>query len=197
MALTKQIMGSSLLERSMFVPSSSPSSLLNQTRFLVPLENKRVVRMKRAAKFPVAAISEDLMKGSSSSPSSSSSSSSVSTEKPVKFKVRAVITVRNKIKEDFKETIVKHIDALTDRIGRNVVLELVSTEIDPSKTFSYEKTTSFPKPSSQPTQYFFLLKGCATIPQMVLISSKVTFFPSPSEKVSCFGMLQSSTYKIT
>ncbi|KAG4940000.1 hypothetical protein GLYMA_16G008700v4 [Glycine max] len=140
MALTKQIMGSSLLERSMFVPSSSsPSSFFNSTRFLVPLENKRVVRMKRAAKFPVAAISEDLMKGSSSSPSSSSSSSSVSTEKPVKFKVRAVITVRNKIKEDFKETIVKHIDALTDRIGRNVVLELVSTEIDP-KTKSAKKS---------------------------------------------------------
>lgn len=144
MALTKQIMGSSLLERSMFVPSSSPSSLLNQTRFLVPLENKRVFGVKRAAKFPVAAISEDLMKGSSSSSSSSSStsspsSSSVSTEKPVKFKVRAVITVRNKIKEDFKETIVKHIDALTDRIGRNVVFELVSTEIDP-KTKAAKKT---------------------------------------------------------
>lgn len=155
MALTKQILGSSLLERSMFVPSSSPSSLLNQTRFLVPLENKRVVRVKRAAKFPVAAISEDLMKGSSSSPSSSSSSSSVSTEKPVKFKVRAVITVRNKIKEDFKETIVKHIDALTDRIGRNVVLELVSTEIDPSKTFSYEKLLPFQSHHLNPPNIYF------------------------------------------
>lgn len=134
-------MSSSLLERSLFVPSSS-SSLLNQTRFLVPLENKRVLRVKKAAKFPVAAISEDLVKGSSSnssSPSSSSFSSSVSTEKPVKFKVRAVITVRNKIKEDLKETIVKHIDALADKIGRNVVLELVSTEIDP-KTKAAKKT---------------------------------------------------------
>lgn len=134
-------MSSSLLERTLFVPSSS-SSLLNQTRFLVPLENKRVLRVKKAAKFPVAAISEDLVKGSSSnssSPSSSSFSSSVSTEKPVKFKVRAVITVRNKIKEDLKETIVKHIDALADKIGRNVVLELVSTEIDP-KTKAAKKT---------------------------------------------------------
>lgn len=134
-------MSSSLLERTLFVPSSS-SSLLNQTRFLVPLENKRVLRVKKAAKFPVAAISEDLVKGSSSnssSPSSSSFSSSVSTEKPVKFKVRAVITVRNKIKEDLKETIVKHIDALADKIGRNVVLELVSTEIDP-KTKAAKKS---------------------------------------------------------
>lgn len=150
MALTKQITGSSLLERSLFVPST-PSSLFNKTRFLVPLENKRVVRVRKAAKFPVAAISEDLVKGSSSSSSSSpspssSSSLSVSAEKPVKFKVRAVITVRNKIKEDLKETIVKHIDALTDRIGRNVVLELISTEIDPSKNFlvpSLTKATSF------------------------------------------------------
>ncbi|WVZ25533.1 hypothetical protein V8G54_004077 [Vigna mungo] len=85
----------------------------------------------------------DLIKGSSSSSSSSLSSSStslVSTEKPVKFKVRAVITVRNKIKEDLKETIVKHIDALADKIGRNVVLELVSTEIDP-KTKAAKKST--------------------------------------------------------
>ncbi|XP_014516440.1 linoleate 13S-lipoxygenase 3-1, chloroplastic [Vigna radiata var. radiata] len=140
MALTKQIMGSSLLERSLFVPSS-PSSLFNQTRFLVPLESKRVVRVRKAAKFPVATISEDLIKGSSSSSSLSSSSTSlVSTEKPVKFKVRAVITVRNKIKEDLKETIVKHIDALADKIGRNVVLELVSTEIDP-KTKAAKKST--------------------------------------------------------
>ncbi|RDX71717.1 Linoleate 13S-lipoxygenase 3-1, chloroplastic [Mucuna pruriens] len=142
MALAKQIMGSSLLDTSFSLPSS-PSWLLNQSRFAVPFHNKRVVRLRKSAKFPVAAISEDLMKGSSSSsPSSSPSSSSsslVSTEKPVKFKVRAVITVRNKIKEDFKETIVKHIDALTDRIGRNVVLELVSTQIDP-KTKAAKKS---------------------------------------------------------
>jgi lipoxygenase len=101
----------------------------------VPYGNKRVVRLRKSAKFPVAAISEDLMKNSSSPSSISSSSSSVPAEKPVKFKVRAVVTVRNKIKEDFKETFVKHLDAFTDRIGRNVVLELFSTEIDPSKTF--------------------------------------------------------------
>uniref|UniRef100_A0A5B6YZ35 Lipoxygenase n=1 Tax=Davidia involucrata TaxID=16924 RepID=A0A5B6YZ35_DAVIN len=49
----------------------------------------------------------------------------------MKFKVRAVVIVRNKHKEDLKETIVKKLDAFTDKIGRNVVLELVSTEIDP------------------------------------------------------------------
>lgn len=77
----------------------------------------------------MAAISEDLVKASSPS-------SVPAAEKAVRFKVRAVVTVRNKIKEDFKETLVKHLDALTDRIGRNVVLELISTEIDPSKSLS-------------------------------------------------------------
>ena len=44
------------------------------------------------------------------------------------------VTVRNKIKEDFKETMLKHLDAINDSIGtRNVVLELISIEIDPSK----------------------------------------------------------------
>ena len=54
-------------------------------------------------------------------------------EKAVQFKVRAVVIVRNKHKEDLKESIVRQLDALTDKLGRNVVLELVSTEIDPSK----------------------------------------------------------------
>ncbi|KAG4976050.1 hypothetical protein JHK86_035524 [Glycine max] len=56
----------------------------------------------------------------------------VHAKKPLQFKVRAVVTVRNKIKEDFKETMLKHLDAINDSIGtRNVVLELISTEIDP------------------------------------------------------------------
>lgn len=138
MALTNEFLGSSLVERSLF-PSSSPCFQQKNGRFLikpvlVPFGNRRVLKLKKSAKFPVAALSEDLVKNSSSS--LSSPSSSLPSEKPVKFKVRAVVTVRNKIKEDFKETIAKHLDALTDRIGRNVVLELFSTEIDPSKTFS-------------------------------------------------------------
>lgn len=145
MFLANEIMGSSLVERSLFL-SSSPKVLLGNSiqqknRYFinpvsVPLGNTRVLRLRKSAKFPVAAISEDLVKGSSSSSSSSSTPPSVPAEKPVKFKVRAVVTVRNKIKEDFKETFVKHLDALTDRIGRNVVLELFSTEIDPSKSIN-------------------------------------------------------------
>ncbi|KAK8930768.1 putative lipoxygenase 6 [Platanthera zijinensis] len=49
---------------------------------------------------------------------------------PVKFKVRAVITVRRKIKEDIRGAIANRLDALSDKIGRNVALELISTEIN-------------------------------------------------------------------
>nr|AAR84664.1 lipoxygenase [Carica papaya] len=77
----------------------------------------------------VAALSEDLIK---SIGSSNSSSGRENENKAVKFKVRAVMTVRNKSKQDLKDTIVKHLDAFSEKIGRNVVLELISsTEIDP------------------------------------------------------------------
>ena len=138
MALTNEIMGSSILEKTSFAASSSYSKVfLNQSfRYkqnqflvspvLVPLEQRTSVHLRKVVKGPVAAISEDLVR--KPAPSSASVES-----KPVNFKVRAVITVRNKNKEDLKETLVKHLDAFTDKIGRNVVLELISTELDPSK----------------------------------------------------------------
>uniref|UniRef100_A0A6V7QTT3 C2 domain-containing protein n=1 Tax=Ananas comosus var. bracteatus TaxID=296719 RepID=A0A6V7QTT3_ANACO len=48
-----------------------------------------------------------------------------------KMKARAALTVRRKSKEDFKDAIAGHLDALADMIGRNVVLELISTDVDP------------------------------------------------------------------
>ncbi|CAL5411666.1 unnamed protein product [Camellia sinensis] len=44
----------------------------------------------------------------------------------------SVVTVRKKHKEGLKEALVKRLDALTDKIGRNVVLQLVSTDMDPN-----------------------------------------------------------------
>ncbi|RDX81330.1 Linoleate 13S-lipoxygenase 3-1, chloroplastic, partial [Mucuna pruriens] len=138
MPLAKELIGFS----SFVSASSSKVFLHNNTTFqqkqgqlwvqpvLVPLENKRVIKLRKVARFPVAAISEDLIK----------TTLTAHAEKPVQFKVRAVVTVRNKIKEDFKETMLKHFDAINDRIGtRNVVLELISTEIDP-KTKSPKKS---------------------------------------------------------
>ncbi|XWS20064.1 hypothetical protein CRYUN_Cryun31cG0069400 [Craigia yunnanensis] len=135
MALGKEMMGCSLIEKSSFVSSSKLflNCTSNNTTFqqkknrflvnpvLVPLEQRRVHLRKVSKLAPVvAAISEDLIKAVPDQK-----------EKPVKFKVRAVVTVRNKNKEDFKETLVKHLDALNYKIGRNVVLELISTEEDP------------------------------------------------------------------
>ncbi|KAJ0007199.1 hypothetical protein Pint_29161 [Pistacia integerrima] len=129
MALTKEFMGCSLLERSLCLSSSSSDfqrklqkNLSINPAFFVPVQPRRSVHLKKTRTFttPVAAISEDLIKASVSA-----------TQKAVKFKVRAVLTVRKNINEDLKEQLVNHLDALTDKIGRNVVLTLLSTELDP------------------------------------------------------------------
>lgn len=131
MALTKEFMGSTLLERSFSVSSSDfqgklQKNLLVNPAFFVPVQPRRSVHLKKTTYHttPVAAISEDLAKASVPA-----------AEKAVKFKVRAILTVRKNIKEDFKEQLVNHLDAITDKIGRNVVLTLLSTELDPSKFF--------------------------------------------------------------
>ena len=47
--------------------------------------------------------------------------------------MRAALTVRRKQKEDLKEALAGHLDALRDMVGLNVALELISTKIHPSK----------------------------------------------------------------
>ncbi|KAF6146632.1 hypothetical protein GIB67_008918 [Kingdonia uniflora] len=120
----KEIMGSSsvMLERCSLIPSSK--FLLDHQHsyklFNSPvLVDKRRLSSRRSTRTPVAAISDKLVR--------------ILPEKPVKFKVRAAVTVRNNNKEDFKGKITKHWDNFTDFFGMNVVLELVSTEIDPRK----------------------------------------------------------------
>lgn len=118
MALVKEFMGCSIIQKPPFLPSNISNSInhfsLNPRR-----SNSGQIRRVPPALVVKAAISEDLAKF-------------VEPEKPVTFKVRAVFTVRNKYQQDFTETLVKKIDALTDQIGRNVVLHLYSNDIDPS-----------------------------------------------------------------
>lgn len=125
MALAKEFMGFSSKEFMLNNSFQQKQGMFWVNPILLPLENTRVIRrLRKGARFPVAAISEDVIK----------TTLTVHAEKPVQFKVRAVVTVRNKIKQDFKETMLKHLDAINDRIGtRNIVLELISTQIDPSK----------------------------------------------------------------
>lgn len=52
---------------------------------------------------------------------------------PQSIAARAVVTVRRRRKEDAKQRVVEQLDAYADRLGRSVLLELVSTETDPSK----------------------------------------------------------------
>ncbi|KAL4367478.1 hypothetical protein GQ457_05G026220 [Hibiscus cannabinus] len=130
MAVAKEMMGCSLIQLSSFDTCNTATSFpfrlnQNQNRFLanpvlLPWKQRRV-HLRRVAKVPiVAAVSENLIKIEPHR-----------NDQSVKFKVRAAVTVRNKNREDFKETLMKHWDAFTDKIGRNVVLELISTEEDP------------------------------------------------------------------
>ena len=43
--------------------------------------------------------------------------------------MQAALTVRRKQKEDLKEALAGHLDALRDMVGLNVALELISTKI--------------------------------------------------------------------
>jgi lipoxygenase len=127
MAMAKEIMGASLIDRSSFLRKQSQ---FVASPFLVPLEKRRSVPLRKVVRGPTAAISEDLVKKALPLPLP------LPADKAEKFKVRAVVTIRNKSKEDLKDSLVKHLDAFADKIGRNVVLQLVSTEIDPSMPIS-------------------------------------------------------------
>lgn len=133
MALATEIIGGRLIDGSSFLPASKMLTnqrvgMVKRNQFLgspvlVPSQQiRRQEQLKRAVRAPVAAISEDIIK---------TNNKTTVPEKAVNFKVRAVVTVRNKHKEDLKATIVKQLDSFTDKIGRNVVLELISTDVDP------------------------------------------------------------------
>ncbi|KAF5745564.1 Lipoxygenase 3 [Tripterygium wilfordii] len=124
MALTREIMGCSAIERTSPFLTSSKDLLKQNTLVLVKSKPVFLQRRMNLKVVPaMAAIREDLF--IKAVPGGDQE------EKPVKFKVRAVVTVKQKSKEDLKETIVKHLDAFTDKIGRHVALILFSTEIDP------------------------------------------------------------------
>ncbi|XP_031125615.1 linoleate 13S-lipoxygenase 3-1, chloroplastic-like isoform X2 [Ipomoea triloba] len=120
MGLASEFWGLSVMDK------AKPGSFLCSSSALVNLENRvhaNRLRLKRGVRTadPMASVSVEqrVVK--------------IVPEKAVKFKVRAVVTVRNKEAGGFKEALIKRLDAFTadDQLGRNVVLELISTEIDP------------------------------------------------------------------
>ncbi|KAH0916361.1 hypothetical protein HID58_030807, partial [Brassica napus] len=139
MALVKEIMGHPLISgRPSLVFSASHFKKKTQTtQFSIKPFDRRPKTSKSGV---VSAISEDLVKTLRFSTTTGDRKSEEEEKAAVKFKVRAVVTVRNKNKEDFKETLFKHLDAFGDKIGRNIVLELISTELDPK--------TNLPKKSN-------------------------------------------------
>ncbi|GJT82078.1 lipoxygenase 1, chloroplastic [Tanacetum coccineum] len=122
MALAKELMGTSILQQKQ--PSFIINSLKPMHQNHVSISENGSFRIRTKVVVVVkSAISEDIAKFVKSGEKDS---------KKVSFKVRGVLTVRNKVQEDFKETLVKKIDAFADQlIGRNVILELFSLDIDP------------------------------------------------------------------
>ncbi|GKA76598.1 linoleate 13S-lipoxygenase 3-1, chloroplastic [Tanacetum coccineum] len=123
MALAKELMGTSILQENQ--PSFTNSKALKPMhQNHVSISQNGSFRIRTKVVVVKSAISEDIAKFVTKSGEKDS--------KKVSFKVRGVLTVRNKVQEDFKETLVKKIDAFADQlIGRNVVLELFSLDIDP------------------------------------------------------------------
>ncbi|XP_010932453.2 putative lipoxygenase 5 [Elaeis guineensis] len=124
MAAPIEILSTSLIQKSPLLPSSTSRMLRGvQSKLcfspaLFPLRQRSLCGVRRVVTTPTAAVvTERVVK--------------VAAEKPVSFKVRAAVTVRKKKKEDFKAKIARQLDAFSDKLGRNIVLELVSTEIDP------------------------------------------------------------------
>ncbi|KAG6516041.1 hypothetical protein ZIOFF_026488 [Zingiber officinale] len=122
MAASSEILGSSFLQQTSLLPSwNSPLFRRDeQSRLsLTPPPKQSRRRSCRAVRPPLAAvvIKERFVKVERE-------------EKAVKFKVRAAVTVRRK-NEDLGGAIANQVDALCDKLGRSVLMELVSTEMDP------------------------------------------------------------------
>jgi lipoxygenase len=100
---------------------------------LAPFHRRQQGRRPRRGGKVVAAISEDMPKLAPPPENSGAASPEGGPKQTEKVAVRAALTVRRKQKEDLKEAVAGHLDALWDMVGRSVKLELISTKIHPSK----------------------------------------------------------------
>ena len=91
-------------------------------------QQRRRSQLRRGVK-AVAAISEDLPRLAAPGKKGAAEGGG----RPEKVLMRAALTVRRKQKEDLKEALAGHLDALWDLVGQSVALELISTKIHPSK----------------------------------------------------------------
>ncbi|XP_040378425.1 probable lipoxygenase 6 isoform X1 [Oryza brachyantha] len=102
----------------------------SELRFAPPPPQEQQGRRGRpGVRKVVAAISEEVPRLASSSPGVKGGGER--RPAPEKVALRAALTVRRKQKEDIKDAVAGHLDALWDMVGRNVVLELISTKIHP------------------------------------------------------------------
>jgi len=112
---------------------------------VAPFHHRAPQQRRRRGLKVVAAISEDLPRLAAPGTGKAAAEG----RRPEKVLVRAALTVRRKHKEDLKEALAGHLDALWDMVGRSVALELISTKIHASKQLTPPPRSS-PSSSSNP-----------------------------------------------
>lgn len=133
MAASREILSSSLSERSpaSILPSSASRFLLGTGGGL--LHRRLCVRPSAP---PAGRSGRCRSSFSKTSPAKETARNplvkAVAPLEPEQFKVRASVTIRKKTKEDVKDAVARHWDGLSDLVGWNVILQLISEELDPS-----------------------------------------------------------------
>jgi hypothetical protein len=119
--ITRKILGAFMVDEFYLKPFSSTLSLshsVHHTRF--PTRKKTLQLGKPAIRAPAAALGVN-------------AAAKAVAEKLVVLSVTALVTLRNSEVENIQEMMPSLLDALNP--PQRLVLQLVSTEIDPSKTF--------------------------------------------------------------
>ena len=116
----------SLIHQQQTVLSSYPSYFFSCKRELLQR------RVKRKA---MASVNHEAM--STVNRENQSIGDDNSSEKPVTYKVNALVNVRYDSTEDVKEMMLHLFDAFSNSTQWALILQLLSTEIDPSKLFTF------------------------------------------------------------
>jgi hypothetical protein len=136
MAMAKEILGASLLEKYNVNHWSKPvprlgyliqqhQSMLSSYPTFFSSSKRELLQRNNVKRKAVATLNiEDQSTG-------------VIVEKPITYKVNALVNVRYDKTEDVKETMLQVFDAFNNSTQKALILQLLSTEIDPSKQFTF------------------------------------------------------------
>ena len=136
MAMAKEILGASLLEKYNVNHWSKPvprlgylirqhQSMLSSYHTFFSSSKRELLQRNNVKRKAVATLNiEDQSTG-------------VIVEKPITYKVNALVNVRYDKTEDVKEMMLQVFASFNNSTQRALILQLLSTEIDPSKQFTF------------------------------------------------------------